>query len=259
MWQKTTFNVTSHRNDFFEILVWPATERLLAVRPGEQILDVACGNGLTSRRLTRSGAKVVAFDFSNEMITLARERTETNNINYLVMDANDRQAIEALGVGNFDAALCNMALMDIAEIDSLMTAIAVALRPGGRFIFSILHPCFNNPRVVLTGELEDRGGTFVRTCSVKVSRYMMPYTQAGIAIRGQPAPHLYFHRPLEEILRSAFEAGFVVDGFEERAFPADNLESGREICWDGRYSEIPPAIVIRLRKQGVEQGIVGGT
>jgi 2-polyprenyl-3-methyl-5-hydroxy-6-metoxy-1,4-benzoquinol methylase len=77
-------------NDFFEFLVWPATERLLAVRPGEQILDVACGNGLTSRRLARSGAQVVAFDFSNEMITVAREHTETKNINYLVIDATDR-------------------------------------------------------------------------------------------------------------------------------------------------------------------------
>ncbi len=237
-------------NDFFEVLIWPVTERLLAVRPGERILDVACGNGLTSRRLARAGAQVVAFDFSNEMIALARERTETGNIKYLVVDATDRQAVESLGADNFDAALCNMALMDIAEIDPLMKAIAVALRPGGRFVFSILHPCFNNPSVVLTGELEDRSGILVRTYSVKVTRYMTPYTQAGLAIQGQPAPHLYFHRPLEEILRSAFEAGFVVDGFEERAFPAEKLERGREICWDGRYSEIPPAIVVRLRKQG---------
>ena len=236
-------------NDFFDILIWPATEGLLAAHPGEQILDVACGNGLTSRRLARSGAQVVAFDFSNEMITVARERTETDNINYLVIDATDRQATEDLDIGSFDAVLCNMALMDIAEIDSLMAAIAEVLRPDGRFIFSILHPCFNNPSVVHIGELEDRGGAFCKTYSVKVSRYMTTFTQAGLAMSGQPTPHIYFHRSLGEILRSAFEVGFVVDGFEERAFPADHMLNGAEISWNGRYSEIPPVVVVRLRKQ----------
>ena len=38
-------------NDFVEVLIWPATERLLELRPGERVLDIACGNGLTSRRL----------------------------------------------------------------------------------------------------------------------------------------------------------------------------------------------------------------
>src|SRR5207247_568992 len=38
-------------NEFVEVLVWPATERLLDLRPGERVLDVACGSGLSSRRL----------------------------------------------------------------------------------------------------------------------------------------------------------------------------------------------------------------
>ena len=62
-------------NDFVDLLVWPATLRLLAVQPNERILDVACGNGLSSRRLAALGAKVVACDFSTEMLARARERT----------------------------------------------------------------------------------------------------------------------------------------------------------------------------------------
>jgi hypothetical protein len=38
-------------NDFFNILLWPAVERLLKPQPDEQLLDIAYGNGLTSRRL----------------------------------------------------------------------------------------------------------------------------------------------------------------------------------------------------------------
>jgi 2-polyprenyl-3-methyl-5-hydroxy-6-metoxy-1,4-benzoquinol methylase len=62
-------------NDFVEVLIWPATKRLLQLRAGERVLDIACGNGLAARRLAALGAEVVAFDFAEEMIAHARERT----------------------------------------------------------------------------------------------------------------------------------------------------------------------------------------
>lgn len=62
-------------NDFVEVLIWPATERLLKLQPGERILDVACGNGLSSHRLAALGAEGMAFDFAEEMIAYARQRT----------------------------------------------------------------------------------------------------------------------------------------------------------------------------------------
>jgi hypothetical protein len=37
-------------NDFVEVLIWPATERLLDITSGDRVLDIACGNGLTSRQ-----------------------------------------------------------------------------------------------------------------------------------------------------------------------------------------------------------------
>jgi len=61
-------------NDFFISLVWPSVEKLLSPLPGEKLLDIACGNGLTSRRLAHLGASVVAFDFSEEMIRVAKTR-----------------------------------------------------------------------------------------------------------------------------------------------------------------------------------------
>jgi 2-polyprenyl-3-methyl-5-hydroxy-6-metoxy-1,4-benzoquinol methylase len=143
-------------NDFFNILLWPAVERLLKPQPGERVLDVACGNGLTSRRLATAKASVTAIDVSVAMIAIAARHPGQFKIDYRVVDATDREALLSLGASAFDAALCNMALMDMAEIEPLMTALAILLKPGGRFVFSVLHPCFNNPATVQMGELEAR-------------------------------------------------------------------------------------------------------
>jgi 2-polyprenyl-3-methyl-5-hydroxy-6-metoxy-1,4-benzoquinol methylase len=237
-------------NDFINLLIWPATEKLLAPGQGERILDIACGNGLTSRRLAEMGANVTAFDFSAAMIEIARIKPTTGkgSIEYSLLDATDYEQLVALGERSFDAALCNMALFDMADIRPLFLALAKLLRRQGRFVFSIIHPCFNNPSSVHQGELEDRDGELVATYSVKISRYLTSYIRPGLAIAGQPVPHPYFHRPLTEVLRTGFEAGFVLDGFEERAFPPDHLGGSFELSWSGRFSEIPPVIVGRMKK-----------
>ena len=159
-------------NDFFEELVWPSVARLFCPREGEQLLDVACGNGVTCRRLVRAGAKVLGVDFSEEMIRHAKERHADGDVDYRVLDATNPEALRVLGSGSFDGALCNMALMDVADSRALMTGVRSLLKPTGRFVFSVLHPCFNNPATVQMGELEDRQGTIVTTYSVKVSRYL---------------------------------------------------------------------------------------
>ena len=234
-------------NDFFRVLIWPAVEKLLRPENGERLLDIACGNGLTSRRLEHAGAHVTAFDFSAAITDLAKRRGGSG-IDYRVVDATDRAALLALGAASFHGALCNMALMDMAEIDPLMQALASLLCPGGRFVFSILHPCFNSPASVQMGEVEDRGGNLVTTYAVKISRYLTPYSQPGLAMHGQPVPHPYFHRPLAALLAPAFEAGLVLDAIEERAFPRDHPGGSMPLSWS-HFSEIPAVLVARLLRK----------
>jgi 2-polyprenyl-3-methyl-5-hydroxy-6-metoxy-1,4-benzoquinol methylase len=236
-------------NDFVEMLIWPVTQRLLELRPDDRVLDIACGNGLYARRVAALGARVVAFDFAAEMIRHAKERTTTHaeRIQYHVVDATDEAALLDLGAGEFDAAMCNMALFDMAEIKPLMRALGRLLRPGARLVFSIMHPCFNNPHITHVAELEDREGDFTTVYSVKVSGYMTATVARGAAIAGQPQPQLYFHRPLQDVLGAGFEAGFVVDALEERAFPPHHPPGRIPLMWSGKFSEIPPVLVARMR------------
>ncbi len=107
-------------NDFVNILQWPAILRLLEPREGQTILDIATGNGLTARRLAELGAGVTAFDFSEKLIELAKARPNPGNrIYYAVVDATNEVALQSLGSHAFDAALANMGLFDMADIEPL--------------------------------------------------------------------------------------------------------------------------------------------
>ncbi len=236
-------------NDFVNVLIWPAVERLLAVQPGERILDVACGNGLTSRRLAAMRAEVVAFDFSSQLIAHARRRTQEyrDHIHYHLIDATDEQAMLALGEGSFDSALCNMALFDMAEIEPLFRALSRLLRPGGHFVFSMMHPCFNNPHCGHAAEEIDLEGNMILQYSIRVWGYLTSTMNRGLAMRAQPRAQLYFHRSLETLLGAGFAAGFTLDGLEERAFPAQSMPTVNPLSWSGNYSEIPPVLVGRMR------------
>lgn len=238
-----------HGNDFVNELIWPAVEHFLRLQPSEHVLDIGCGNGLYARRLAALGGEVVAFDFAQSMIDLAAAyATEhASRIVYHVLDATDEAALLTLGEGKFDAAICNMALMDIATIDPLLRALARLLKPNGRFVFSITHPCFNHARAVHVAEMEDKEGEIVTTYSIKVWGYMTPSVAHGVAIAGQPRPQLYFDRPLHQLLGAGFAAGFVVDGLEERAFSPDNPPGRNPLGWNGKFSEIPPVLVVRMR------------
>jgi 2-polyprenyl-3-methyl-5-hydroxy-6-metoxy-1,4-benzoquinol methylase len=173
-------------NDFVEVLIWPAVERLLGLQEGERVLDIACGNGLYARRLAALGAQVVAFDFSEEMVRYAIQRTQKGfpNIEYLVMDATDEAELLSLGKGQFDAAICSMALFDIADIAPLFRTLPILLKKEGRFVFSIMHPCFNNPHISLMAEQIDNDGNLVTEYSVRVKGYLSPTIMKGVAIKG---------------------------------------------------------------------------
>jgi len=235
-------------NDFFNILCWPALVSLLDPKPDSRILDIACGNGLTTRRLAELGAQVTAFDFSSKLIEFAKKRTVNyeSRITYYAMDATDESALLSLGERKFDSALSNMSLFDMANIETLFQVLPKLLKPNSVFVFSITHPAFNNASSAHVVEEVDYEGEMRITSAIKTSRYMTPSQQRGLALRNQPKPQVYFDRPLQYYLNLGFQNGFVLDGFEERAFPPETPQTF-PLGWGGKFSELPPVIVARMR------------
>lgn len=232
-------------NQFHKLLVGPSAEKLLDVKAGEQLLDVACGNGQFSRRLAELGAQVVATDFSAALIERAKARTTSSRITYKVVDATDEAQLLALGIDQFDAAVCNMALQDIADIAPLFRAVRRLVKPGGRFVFTLTHPAFNLAQTVFVEERAEVAGEMVYTRALKLSHYLTERTDEGMGAPDEPTGHLYFHRPLHALLNAAFGAGWKADGIEEPSFPEGSL-GGRRLSWV-EFSEFPPVLAVRLR------------
>jgi 2-polyprenyl-3-methyl-5-hydroxy-6-metoxy-1,4-benzoquinol methylase len=237
-------------NAFHLQLVGPTVERLLGISPGERVIDVACGNGQFSRRLAELGATVLAFDIAPGMIEAARRRTKERpdlleRISFNVLDATDESVLVALGEGQANAAVCNMAIMDMAEIAPMLKALRRALVPGGRFVFSTAHPSFNHSGMRLVMEERIADGELIVERSVRIVTYKSTGAAKGIAMIGQPKSHWYFERTLAEILNVCFAAGFVLDGIEESSFPEEDVDGGSP-GWQA-YPEIPPVLAARLR------------
>lgn len=241
-------------NAFQEVLIEPATERLLRACPGDSILDVACGAGRFARRLASVGAKVIGIDYSARFIERARQRSDADGIevDYHVMDACNEEALLSLGVHEFDGAVCTMALMDMPCLEPLVRSLGKLLKPKGCFVFSVVHPCFHSAAVQRFMEMhEERAGRHIVRKGVKVWKYLTPEARKTEGIVGQPEPQYCFHRPLHVLLGVGFRAGFVLDALEEPAFPPEATAS-KGVRWMD-MSEIPPVMVVRMKPGGTSQ------
>lgn len=104
-----------------------ALVELLAPRPGERILDLGCGTGHLTAQIAQSGADVLGFDSSPEMIDQARRAHPA--VRFEIGDARDF----SFGADS-DAVFSNAVLHWVKEPDSAAARIFAALGPGGRFV-----------------------------------------------------------------------------------------------------------------------------
>jgi len=109
---------------------------------GAALLDVGCGSGYFSRAMADGGAKVTAFDISPRMIEHAR-KTFGSGITYEVLDATTLG--DHYPEAAFDVVTACMSLQDMPDVPAVLRGVHRVMKPGGRFVASIEHPCSSTP------------------------------------------------------------------------------------------------------------------
>jgi 2-polyprenyl-3-methyl-5-hydroxy-6-metoxy-1,4-benzoquinol methylase len=209
-------------------LLNPVLFRLLGEVKDRKILDAGCGQGYLSRLLAKRGARVTGLEPTGVMLDYAieRERREKLGITYIRADLSDYSQLSE----KFDTVVSNMVLMDIPDYERAIANCLALLEPGGHFIFSISHPCFENSHA-----------DFMRKGFCEVREYLADYLikqDYGYRV----------HRPLSAYLNTVIRCGgALLEVVEPRLNRADLPEDFPE---NERDLHVPSFMVIHAQKTG---------
>jgi SAM-dependent methyltransferase len=120
----------------------PAQAEVMAcagLRPGEHVVDVACGTGTAAIEAAASvspGGRVVGVDLSGRMVEAASERARREHCLNAHFERMDAERLE-LPEDSFDAALCVLGLMYLPHPERALAEILRVLRSRGRVVLAV--------------------------------------------------------------------------------------------------------------------------
>ena len=123
------YDVTNDAMTFGLARLWRREiTRAVDPRPGERILDLAAGTGVSSVPLQAAGAQVVAGDISEGMLAVGRQKRP--EITFVHADATDLPFADA----EFDAVTITYGLRNVQDPERALGEMLRVLKPGGRLV-----------------------------------------------------------------------------------------------------------------------------
>jgi ubiquinone/menaquinone biosynthesis methyltransferase len=102
------------------------------IRPGERVLDLACGTGDLAFAAGRCGAEVVGVDLTSRMIELAKVRARQEmDAARIVWSVGDMTHLP-VAAASFDVVTTGYGLRNVPDLAVALAEIHRVLRPGGR-------------------------------------------------------------------------------------------------------------------------------
>jgi demethylmenaquinone methyltransferase/2-methoxy-6-polyprenyl-1,4-benzoquinol methylase len=188
---------------------------LTALKPGESVIDVACGTGKLSVALAeRVGpfGRVLGVDLSSGMIELAREANhDLVQLEFAVGNALSLPARD----GEFDAATIAFGLRNLADFEAGFRELRRVVRPGGRVVCLEL----SMPRPRAWGRLYH--ALFRRSAPLLGAMFRRRHAYAYLpeSLQGFPQP--------DQLSTTMRRAGLVDVGFRRLALGAVAVHRGR--------------------------------
>ncbi|OGH19158.1 MAG: hypothetical protein A3D74_00055 [Candidatus Levybacteria bacterium RIFCSPHIGHO2_02_FULL_37_13] len=213
-------------------LILPNILRLLEIKRGETILDLACGQGFFAREFSKMGAKVIGVDVSQELIELAKKHP-SQSVEYHVSSAGN---LSFLGNKTIDKVVIILALQNIENVHGVFNECNRVLKPNGKLYIVLSHPSFRIPKQSSWGWDEAQKFQYRR-----IDSYL---TESKVKIQMHPGDNpkeitWSFHRPLQFYFKMLNKYGFSISRLEEWNSNKESELGPRKLAEDKARKEIP--------------------
>lgn len=233
--------LTNDIDNYQSKVILPNLLRMLDLKKGEQVFDLACGQGYFSNVFARNGAKVIASDISKRLIEKAKK--QNSEIDFYIAPAHEAKFLKDASV---DAIVIVLAIQNIENVTEVFRECARVLKKTGRMLMVLNHPAFRVPQ----------GSDWYFSDDVQsriVSKYLSESKVSIDMTPGEKDPKkkiktISFHRPIQYYMKLLSKNGFAITRLEEWISHKNSQVGPRQKAEDISRKEIPMFMCIEVKK-----------
>ena len=261
-YDETVEKIGSYQQD----LLLPNLLRLMEIRKGERILDLACGQGFFARAFHEAGGKVIAVDISKELIDITQTKFAKQNshgqakqkspegIDYHIAPAH---ALPFLQNESADKIAIVLAIQNIENLNETLAECARVLTAHGKLYLVLNPPASQTPKESSGGFSAEggpaSGGDESKKKWVQYRRIDRYLSNVNIGIDMHPGRKsgeqtFSFHRPLQTYVKALFKQNLCVRRLEEWSSGKTSQKGPRAEAEDRARKEIPLFLTIEAQK-----------
>ncbi len=233
-------------------VIIPNLLRVLDLKKGEQVYDLACGQGYFANVFAHEGANVVASDLSKKLIETAKKDSKPvrphegaggEKVLFYITPAHRAQFLKD---GSIDTIVVVLAIQNIENVNEVLIECKRVLKKDGRIVFVLNHPAFRVPQA---SDWHFENGVQSRI----VSKYL---SESKLAIDMTPGEKnlkkkistISFHRSLQYYVKLFSKNGFAITRLEEWISHKQSGTGPRQNAEDKARKEIPMFMCIEIKK-----------
>ena len=134
--------LTTDADSYQSKVIVPNLLRVLDIKKGEVVYDLACGQGYFANLFLRNGASVTASDLSRKLISIATE-TLPKEIKFYVSRGDQAPFLKDKSI---DTVVIVLAIQNIENVSGVFAECKRVLKDSGRVVLVMNHPAFRVPQ-----------------------------------------------------------------------------------------------------------------
>jgi ubiquinone/menaquinone biosynthesis C-methylase UbiE len=234
--------LTTDEDSYQAKVIAPNLLRILNLKKGEHVFDLACGQGYFAAIFARAGAHVVASDVSKRLIEKA-VKNSPKEIAYHIAPAHKAPFLKNESV---DTIVIVLAIQNIENVNEVFAECKRVLRKNGRLIIVLNHPAFRVP--------QGSDWYFANDTQYRIINKYLSESKVSIDMTpGEKDPKkkiktISFHRPLQYYMKLLAKNGLAITRLEEWISHKKSQKGPRQTAEDKARKEIPLFMCIEVRK-----------